>query len=87
MKALRGLTSNLEALGFVSGRMKTGTPPRVDGRSLNYHLMEKQEGDNEPSKFSFLESHVLKSQKACHITYTSSDVHDILRTGLIARNV
>ncbi len=77
----RGLTSNLEALGFVSGRMKTGTPPRVDGRSLNYHLMEKQEGDNEPSKFSFLESHVLKSQKACHITYTSSDVHDILRTG------
>ena len=77
----RGLTSNLEALGFVSGRMKTGTPPRVDGRSLNYHLMEKQEGDDEPSKFSFLESHVLKSQKACHITYTSSDVHDILRTG------
>tara|TARA_B100000614_G_scaffold259970_1_gene285737 strand:- start:837 stop:2705 length:1869 start_codon:yes stop_codon:yes gene_type:complete len=77
----RGLTSNLEALGFVSGRMKTGTPPRVDGRSLNYHLMEKQEGDNEPSKFSFLESHVLKSQKACHITYTSPDVHDILRTG------
>ena len=77
----RGLTSNLEALGFVSGRMKTGTPPRVDGRSLNYHLMEIQEGDNEPSKFSFLESHVLKSQKACHITYTSSDVHDILRTG------
>ena len=77
----RGLTSNLEALGFVSGRMKTGTPPRVDGRSLNYHLMEKQEGDNEPSKFSFLESHVLKDQKACHITYTSSDVHDVLRTG------
>ena len=77
----RGLTSNLEALGFVSGRMKTGTPPRVDGRSLNYHLMEIQEGDNEPSKFSFLKSHVLKSQKACHITYTSSDVHDILRTG------
>ena len=77
----RGLTSNLEALGFVSGRMKTGTPPRVDGRSLNYHLMEIQDGDNEPSKFSFLESHVLKSQKACHITYTSSDVHDILRTG------
>jgi len=77
----RGLTSNLEDLGFTSGRMKTGTPPRVDGRSLNYDLMEIQEGDKKPCKFSFLNTHLLKSQKPCHITYTSSVVHDILRTG------
>ena len=77
----RGLTSNLEELGFKSGRMKTGTPPRVDGRSLDYDLMEKQEGDKKPSKFSFLQTHLLNSQRACHITYTSLDVHDILRTG------
>ncbi len=77
----RGLTSNLEKLGFVSGRMKTGTPPRVDGRSLDYNRMEKQEGDKNPSKFSFLETQILKSQKACHITYTSDIVHDILRQG------
>ena len=77
----RGLTSNLEELGFKSGRMKTGTPPRVDGRSLDYDLMEKQEGDKKPSKFSFLKTHLLNSQRACHITYTSLDVHDILRTG------
>ena len=77
----RGLTSNLEELGFKSGRMKTGTPPRVDGRSLDYDLMEKQEGDKKPSKFSFLQTHFLKSQRSCHITYTSLDVHEILRTG------
>tara|TARA_Y100001970_G_scaffold165341_1_gene202086 strand:+ start:23319 stop:25187 length:1869 start_codon:yes stop_codon:yes gene_type:complete len=77
----RGLTSNLEDLGFNSGRMKTGTPPRVDGRSLNYDLMEIQKGDKKPSKFSFLNTHLLKSQKPCHITYTSSVVHDILKTG------
>ena len=77
----RGLTSNLEDLGFTSGRMKTGTPPRVDGRSLNYDLMEIQKGDKKPSKFSFLNTHLLKSQKPCHITYTSSIVHDILKTG------
>ena len=77
----RGLTSNLEDLGFNSGRMKTGTPPRVDGRSLNYDLMEIQKGDKKPSKFSFLNTHLLKSQKPCHITYTSSIVHDILKTG------
>ena len=77
----RGLTSNLEELGFKSGRMKTGTPPRVDGRSLDYDLMEKQEGDKKPSKFSFLQTHLLNSQRACHITYTSLDVHDVLRTG------
>ena len=77
----RGLTSNLEELGFKSGRMKTGTPPRVDGRSLDYNLMEKQEGDKKPSKFSFLQTHMLNSQRACHITYTSLDVHDVLRTG------
>ena len=77
----RGLTSNLEELGFKSGRMKTGTPPRVDGRSLDYNLMEKQEGDKKPSKFSFLQTHMLNSQRACHITYTSLDVHEVLRTG------
>ena len=54
-KASVGLTANLESLGFVSGRMKTGTPPRVDGRTLNYKLMEEQPGDTNPSKFSYLE--------------------------------
>ena len=77
-----GLTSFLESHGFVSGRMKTGTPPRVDGRSLNYKLMEEQPGDNNPGSFSFLNStNVLKTQKSCHLTYTSEIVHESLRLG------
>ena len=81
-KASTGLTEKLETLGFDSGRMKTGTPPRVDGRSLDYDKMVEQPGDTNPSKFSF--SDITKSlinQRSCHITHTNVDVHDILREG------
>ena len=80
-KASTGLTHRLENLGFDSGRMKTGTPPRVDGRSLNYELMEEQAGDENPSKFSYLETTTLVKQRSCHITHTSPEVHDLLREG------
>jgi len=80
-KAATGLTARLEDLGFKSGRMKTGTPPRVDGRSLNYEVMEEQPGDADPSKFSFTDTPALTQQRSCHITYTSTDVHDLLRSG------
>jgi len=81
-KAAYGITAQLESLGFVSGRMKTGTPPRVDGRSLNYQAMEEQPGDANPGKFSFSqETQALTTQRGCHITYTNSTTHDILRTG------
>jgi tRNA uridine 5-carboxymethylaminomethyl modification enzyme len=77
-----GITAQLESLGFISGRMKTGTPPRVDGRSLNYSIMEEQPGDNLPAKFSFSrETSALKTQRSCHITYTNNNVHDVLREG------
>ncbi|MCB0381721.1 MAG: FAD-dependent oxidoreductase, partial [Flavobacteriales bacterium] len=76
-----GLTEQLVALGFESGRMKTGTPPRVDGRSLDYTKMEEQPGDEKPAKFSFSDTKALTKQRSCHITYTNDDVHDILRTG------
>ncbi len=79
--AAKGLTEQLVSFGFESGRMKTGTPPRVDGRSLNYELMEEQKGDEKPGKFSFTDTSPLKHQKSCHITYTNSLVHDILKTG------
>ena len=81
-KSSEGLTSNLESYGFISGRMKTGTPPRVDGRSLDYSLMEEQPGDKDPGTFSYLnEKSKLKVQKSCYITYTSEEVHDQLRLG------
>mgnify|MGYP001204520832 FL=1 len=80
-KPSTGLTHSLENLGFESGRMKTGTPPRVDGRSLNYKVMEEQAGDKNPSKFSYLSTSPLKEQRSCHITHTSPEVHDLLRTG------
>lgn len=80
-KASIGLTHRLENLGFESGRMKTGTPPRVDGRSLNYELMEEQAGDENPSKFSYLETTTLVKQRSCYITHTSPEVHDLLREG------
>lgn len=80
-KAATGITEQLIELGFEAGRMKTGTPPRVDGRSLNYDLMEEQPGDTNPQKFSFTNTKPLSKQRACHITYTSEKVHDILRTG------
>ena len=74
-----GITADLESYGFKSGRMKTGTPPRVDGRSLDYSVMEEQPGDKNPAKFSYLESiQPIKHQISCHITYTNSEVHDIM---------
>lgn len=81
-RASTGLTEQLISAGFTSGRMKTGTPPRVDGRSLDYSKMEEQPGDEKPSKFSFSsETTPLSKQRSCYITYTNDDVHDILRTG------
>ncbi len=81
-KSSLGLTSSLLKLGFVSGRMKTGTPPRVDGRSLDYNKMEEQPGDKDPSKFSFSnKTKPLKSQISCYITHTNEQVHDLLREG------
>ncbi len=81
-RAATGITEQLIALGFESGRMKTGTPPRVDGRSLDYSVMEEQKGDENPRKFSFLpEVKALETQRSCHITYTNPVVHDLLREG------
>ncbi len=81
-KSSLGLTAALESLGFTAGRMKTGTPPRVDGRSLDYSKMLEQPGDLNPSKFSFSDRTVpLTKQVSCHITHTNQDVHDLLRTG------
>lgn len=80
-KASTGLTHSLEKLGFESGRMKTGTPPRVDGRSLNYDVMEEQAGDENPAKFSYSSTTPLKQQRSCHITHTSPEVHELLRSG------
>jgi tRNA uridine 5-carboxymethylaminomethyl modification enzyme len=80
-RASTGITEDLIRLGFEAGRMKTGTPPRVDGRSLDYSKMEIQEGDVNPSKFSFGDTLALQKQHACHITYTNEQTHDLLRTG------
>ena len=80
--ASTGITEDLIKLGFESGRMKTGTPPRVDGRSLDYSKMELQDGDDVTGKFSFTdETQALTSQRPCHVTYTNQETHDILRTG------
>ena len=80
-KSATGITEQLITLGFESGRMKTGTPPRVDGRTLNYDLMEKQDGDENPGKFSYTNTTAVVNQKPCWITYTNEKVHEILRTG------
>ena len=80
-RASYGITESLVDLGFEAGRMKTGTPPRVDGRSLNYDVMEAQPGDDHPEKFSFGPTKALSNQRECHITYTNSDTHDLLREG------
>lgn len=81
-RAATGITEELVALGFESGRMKTGTPPRVDGRSLDYSKMIIQPGDEQPDKFSYLKStKPLENQRACHMTYTSPLVHDLLKEG------
>ncbi|WP_079243690.1 tRNA uridine-5-carboxymethylaminomethyl(34) synthesis enzyme MnmG [Chryseobacterium indologenes] len=76
-----GITEQLVTLGFEAGRMKTGTPPRVDGRSLDYSKMEEQKGDQNPQKFSYLDTPKLTKQLSCHIVYTNETVHDILREG------
>jgi tRNA uridine 5-carboxymethylaminomethyl modification enzyme len=80
-KASHGITEQLVSLGFEAGRMKTGTPPRLDGRSLDYSKMEVQGGDENPSKFSFSDTKALTHQLPCHVTYTNPTVHDILKTG------
>ena len=82
-KAATGITEQLVELGFESDRLKTGTPPRVDGRSLDYTKMEEQQGDDEIVGFSYLDAPKIKpeQQRSCHITYTSQEVHDILKTG------
>lgn len=82
-KAATGITEQLVAMGFESDRLKTGTPPRIDGRSLDYSKMEEQKGDDNIVGFSYLEKPTLdpSKQKSCWITYTSQEVHDILKTG------
>lgn len=80
-KAATGITEQLVQLGFESGRMKTGTPPRLDGRSLDYSKMGEQQGDEIPGKFSFSDTKALQKQRSCWITYTNENVHEILKTG------
>lgn len=81
-RAAKGITEQLITLGFEAGRMKTGTPPRVDGRSLNYEAMEEQKGDEQPSKFSYSkETSPLSNQRSCYITYTNPQVHEKLKDG------
>jgi tRNA uridine 5-carboxymethylaminomethyl modification enzyme len=80
-KAATGLTEQLVSIGFESGRMKTGTPPRIDGRSLDYSKMEEQPGDENPGKFSYSDTKPLTHQKSCWITYTNENVHAELREG------
>ena len=80
-KAATGLTEQLVSLGFDSGRMKTGTPPRIDGRSLNYAVMEEQWGDEERGRFSYTEVEQIKEQRCCWITYTNTKVHETLKEG------
>ena len=80
-RASHGITEDLINYGFVAGRMKTGTPPRIDGRSLDYSKMEVQDGDIFPGKFSYTDTKALAIQRPCHVTYTNLDTHDLLRTG------
>ncbi len=80
-RAATGITEQLLELGFESGRMKTGTPPRIDGRSLNWDAMEVQPGDEQPSKFSYTDTPAIQEQIPCHVTYTNPEVHQMLETG------
>jgi tRNA uridine 5-carboxymethylaminomethyl modification enzyme len=80
-KQSKGITEQLVALGFQAGRMKTGTPPRVDGRTIDYSVMTEQPGDEEPYKFSYTNTQPVQDQRSCYITYTNEEVHDILREG------
>lgn len=77
----KGITEQLVELGFEAGRMKTGTPPRVDARSLNFDAFDEQKGDENPEKFSFTDTPIIQKQKSCWITYTNTNVHEMLRTG------
>ena len=79
--AAEGITKQLIDLGFTHGRMKTGTPPRLDGRSIDYSKTEEQKGDDDYGSFSYLEKNNLENQKSCFITYTSPEVHEILEKG------
>lgn len=80
-RSSKGITEQLESLGFQSGRMKTGTPPRVDGRTVDWSQMDVQHGDKEGGRFSFLETNTPDHQIPCHITYTNPDVHETLKEG------
>lgn len=80
-KAIHGITEQLVEHGFSADRMKTGTPPRVDGRSINYQVLEEQKGDENPQRFSFTDTPILSNQRSCHIAHTNLAVHDILREG------
>ena len=80
-RASTGITEELIQLGFEAGRMKTGTPPRIDGRTIDYSLMEEQPGDEHPGQFSFTGENKLKKQRSCWITHTSQEVHDTLKKG------
>ena len=85
--ASKGITKQLVALGFKAGRMKTGTPPRGDGRSLDYSKMEEQKGDEVPQKFSYSSDTESLTEQSCFITYTNPEVHSILETDLTVSNV
>jgi tRNA uridine 5-carboxymethylaminomethyl modification enzyme len=80
-RASKGITEELVDLGFEAGRMKTGTPPRIDGRTIDYKVMEEQPGDEDPGQFSFLGDYKLRKQRSCWITHTSQEVHDTLKKG------
>lgn len=80
-RAAKGITEQLISLGFESGRMKTGTPPRIDGRTINYHQLEEQPGDEIPGKFSYTDTPTVSNQIPCHIAYTSTAVHETLKEG------
>lgn len=80
-RAAQGLTENLVSIGFEAKRLKTGTPVRIDGRSIDFTRMQEQKGDDNPWKFSFTDTEPLKEQRSCFITYTSPEVHEILKTG------
>lgn len=80
-RAAVGLTAQLQELGFESGRMKTGTPPRLDGRSINWDVLEEQPGDEQPEKFSFSDTSPLSQQRSCYITYTNPETHELLKEG------
>jgi len=76
-----GISDSLKKAGFFTGRMKTGTPPRLDGRTINYNRLEEDSGDSDPKTFSFLNNNRLENQLPCHICYTNKEVHDILESG------